>query len=180
MQGYQKDMPLLDALHQGIQTELQGLAFYRKAAAQTRDPRGKEVLESLAKEEVGHLNLLKVQYGSLVSTGRWLEMERARRMAPGREVETLFPQADDTLAQTLPAEADDARALEIALEFERRGYQMYRRQAQATDDPAGRALYEFLGQQEQKHYDFIHRALEYLQTKGAWYYDEQELPFFEG
>ncbi len=180
MQGFQKDNPALQALHQGIQTELQGLAFYRKAAAQTQDPRGKEVLESLAHEEVGHLNLLKVQYGSLAGSGRWLEMERARALAPGREVESLFPQVDDTLAQTLPAEADDTQALEIALEFERRGYQMYERLAKATADASGRDLYRFLGQQEQKHYDFIHRALEYLKTQGAWYYDDQEKPFFEG
>ena len=80
----------------------------------------------------------------------------------------------------LPAEADDAKALEIALDFERTGWQTYQRLAQETTDPAGRALYEFLGRQEQKHYDYIHRALEYLRTQGAWYYDEQELPMFEG
>ena len=180
MQSTQKQVPTLQALHQGIQIELQGLTFYRKAAELTADLKGRETLSSLAHEEVGHLHLLQVQYGSLTSRGQWLDMERARELEPGREVETLFPQADDTLARLLPAQADDVRALEIALDFERGGYQMYQRLAQATDDPAGRAMYEFLGQQEQKHYDFIHRALEYLKTQGAWYFDEQEKPFFEG
>jgi len=172
--------PALQALHQGIQTELQGLTFYRKAAERTRDPQGRQVLNSLAHEEVGHLHLLKVQYGALAGGGRWVEMEKARELEPGREVEAIFPQSDDTLVQLLPAEADDAKALEIALEFERKGYQTYQRLAQETADPAGHALYDFLGQQEQRHYDFIHRALEYLQTQGAWYFDEKELPMFEG
>jgi len=172
--------PALQALHQGIQTELQGLTFYRKAAERSRDPKGQEVFRSLMRDEEMHLRLLQVQYGALVGQGRWLEMEQARELEPGREVFTLFPQEDEALAVLLPAEGDDLQALKLALDFEHRGYQMYRRQAGETGDPAGRALYEFLAAQEQKHYNFIHRALEYLQTQGAWFYDERELPFFEG
>ncbi len=172
--------PVLQALYQGIQTEIQGLTFYRKASARSRDPKGQEVFRSLVQDEELHLRLLKVQYGALVDEGRWLEMEQARELEPGREVAILFPQEDETLAALLPDEGDDLQALQLALDFERRGYQMYRRQAEETDDPAGRALYEFLAAQEQKHYDFIHRALEYLQTQGAWFYDEREKPFFEG
>lgn len=172
--------PVLQALHQGIQTEIQGLTFYRKAAARTGDPKGQEVFRSLMRDEEMHLRLLQVQYGALVDEGRWLEMEQARELEPGRAVATLFPQEDEALAALLPAGGDDLQALQLALDFEHRGYQMYRRQAEETTDPAGRALYEFLAAQEQKHYDFIHRALEYLQTQGAWFYDERELPFFEG
>ncbi len=171
---------VLQALHQGIQTELQGVTFYRKAGERTRDEKGREVFRSLAHEEVGHLRLLKVQYGSLAGGGQWLSMEQACELEPGAAVEQLFPQEDEALAALLPAEPDDLKALEIALDFERRGYRMYRRLAGETDDPAGRALYQFLGDQEQKHFDFIQRAYEYLQTQGAWYFDEQELPMFEG
>ncbi len=170
----------MKALHQGIQTELQGLTFYRKAAEHTREALGREVFRSLGKEEEIHLRLLQVQYGSLVNEGRWLEMERARELEPGHPVLTLFPQEDEALAALLPAEGDDLQALQLALDFEHRGYQMYRRLAEETGDPDGRALYEFLAAQEQKHYNLIHRAIEYLQTQGAWFYDERELPFFEG
>jgi len=176
----QKPGPALQALHQGIQTELQGWTFYRKAGERTQDPNGQQTFQSLMHEEEGHLDLLKVQYGAMVSEGRWLAMEQARELAPGREVEAIFPPDDDTLAALLPAQPDDLKALEIALDFERKGYQTYRRLAQETADPAGRALYEYLAAQEQRHYDFIQRAQEYLQTKGTWYFDERELPMFEG
>ena len=176
----QPKSPALRALHQGIQTELQGLTFYRRAMERTDDAAGRAAFGSLAREEEGHLRLLKTQYGSLVSTGHWLEMERAREAEPGHEVEEIFPRSDDALVQLLPPEAGDLEALEIALDFERKGYQTYRRLAGKTTDPAGRALYEFLAAQEQKHYDYIQRAHEYLQTQGAWYFDERELPMFEG
>jgi len=176
----QPKSPALRALHQGIQTELQGLTFYRRAMERTDDAAGRAAFGSLAREEEGHLRLLKTQYGSLVSTGHWLEMERAREAEPGHEVEEIFPRSDDALVQLLPPEAGDLEALEIALDFERKGYQTYRRLADKTTDPAGRALYEFLAAQEQKHYDYIQRAHEYLQTQGAWYFDERELPMFEG
>jgi len=172
--------PALQALHQGIQTELQGLTLYRKAAVLTQDDKGRAVFNSLVHEEKMHLRLLKVQYGAVVSEGQWLAMEQARELEPGRDVEVLFPQEDDALAALLPDEPDDLKALELALDFERKGYKMYRRLAEETDDPAGRDLYDFLADQEQKHYEFIQRAQEYLQTQGAWYFDEQELPMFEG
>jgi len=177
---HEKDNPALQALHQGIQTELQGLTFYRKAAEHTSDPKGKQVLQSLAHEEVEHLHLLKVQYGALASDGQWVAMERASELEPGREVEKIFPQSDDTLAKLVTPESDDMHLLQIALDFERTGWQTYQRLAEEATDAAGRDLYEFLGRQEQKHYEYIQRAQEYLQTEGAWYFDEEELPMFEG
>lgn len=176
----ERESPALQALHQGIQTELQGYTFYRKAAAVIQDPKGRRVFEGLMKDEQMHLRLLKVQYSALVSEGRWLAMEQARELEPGQEVELVFPQDDNTLADMLPEGAGDLKALEIALKFERDGYQLYEKSAAQTNDAQGKALYEFLAEQEQMHYDFIHRAKEYLQTEGAWYFDEQELPFFEG
>jgi len=172
--------PVLQALHRGIQTELQGWTFYRKAAERSADPKGTQTFRSLMSEEEEHLRLLKVQYGALVNEGRWLEMEQARELVPGREVEAIFPGDDETLAALLPADPDDLKALALALDFERKGYQTYRRLSQETGDPAGRALYEYLAAQEQRHYNIIQRAEEYLQTRGAWYFDERELPMFEG
>jgi rubrerythrin len=180
MEATMEQNPALQALHQGIQTEIQGRTFYHKAIERTKDARGKEVWHSLVHEEEMHLRLLKVQYGAIASEGQWLSMERARELEPGREVETIFPQDDNTLVALLPAGADDIKALEVALDFERKGYQMYQRLAEETTDPAGQALYRFLAAQEQRHYDFVHRAREYLETQGAWYFDQKELPMFEG
>jgi rubrerythrin len=170
----------LHALHQGIQTELQGKAFYAKAAARTADESGRHAFETLMREEETHLRLLKVQYGNLVTTGRWLAMEQARSLEPGKEVEAIFPTDDLSLAALLPEGADDLKALEIALEFERKGYTTYRQNAAESRTREAQALYEFLAAQEQKHFEFIQRAHEYLKTRGAWYFDERELPMFEG
>ncbi|MBN1485379.1 MAG: ferritin family protein [Chloroflexia bacterium] len=173
--------PVLQALHQGIQTELQGRSLYRKAAEVVQDPKGRQVFASLVHEEEMHLHLLKVQYGALVSEGRWLEMEQAQELQPGQEVETVFPQDDTALADLLPEEgANDLRALELAMQFERTGYQLYEKLAEETDDPKGQEMYAFLAEQEQQHFEFIQRAQEYLQTEGSWYFDEEELPMFEG
>jgi rubrerythrin len=171
---------MLQALHQGIQTELQGRTFYRRAAERCRDEKGRAAFESLIREEEMHLRLLKNQYGALTGEGGWLSMEQARKSEPGKPVEEIFPQDDETLARLLPTWADDSRALEIALEFEHKGYQSYQGLASQTTDEMGRTLFLFLAQQEQRHYEFISRALDYLKNQGAWYFDATELPFFEG
>jgi len=41
-------------------------------------------------------------------------------------------------------------------------------------------MWEYLARAEDQHYAFLDRTQEYLTTKGAWYFDDQELPSFEG
>jgi hypothetical protein len=66
------------------------------------------------------------------------------------------------------------------LDFERRGYEMYSREAKQASAPAEKAMWEFLAKAEDLHYKFLFDTHEYLATNGAWYFDAQEFPFFEG
>ena len=41
-------------------------------------------------------------------------------------------------------------------------------------------LFQFLAKQENMHYVFLQKTYDYLTTEGAWYFDEQEFPMFDG
>src|SRR5262245_65837862 len=56
-----------DALRMAIATEQSGLEFYTRAAAMTKDRRGRTVFERLAEEEKEHLGTLQRRYKTLLA-----------------------------------------------------------------------------------------------------------------
>ena len=62
-----------DALRMAIATERSGLEFYTRAAALTRDARGRAVFQKLADEEREHLGTLEKRYAELAAQDPQLE-----------------------------------------------------------------------------------------------------------
>ena len=54
-----KQLNPVDVLHMGIQREKDAYAFFTEMAAKVEDPATREMLQSLAKEELGHQRRLE-------------------------------------------------------------------------------------------------------------------------
>lgn len=168
----------LTALEQAMENERQGKAFYEEAAAHIQDPLGKEVFQTLAREEVEHVRLLQAQYEAISREKEWMELDAARTCELQAPLK-MFPDKRD-VAFMIPADATDVAALELAMKFEEDGYRMYIKAGEETDDPKGKRMFKFLAKQENTHYAFLQKTHEYLTTEGAWYFDEEEFPMFDG
>lgn len=160
----------LDALKQGMSTELWGRHFYEQAAARTRAEDGQKVFQSLIREEEDHLDILRGRYAALSGEKSWVTMDEARALASSVDPADIFPQAD----------ADVEDALRLAMDFERRGYEQYTESARKATSDAEREMWEYLVRAEDQHFAFLQETYEYLSNNGVWYYDDQERPFFEG
>ena len=168
----------LTALEKAMEVERQGRVFYEEAAEHVQDPMGKAVFQTLAREEVEHLRLLQAEYEAISNEQEWMELDEAKVCEPQVPLK-LFPDKRDA-ALPIAAEATDLDALELAMKFETQGYDMYIKAGQETDDPKGKRVFEFLAKQENSHYVFLHKTHEYLTSEGAWYFDEEEFPMFDG
>lgn len=167
----------LEPLRQGMINEIRGRAFYLEAAKRSRHAEGAKMFESLARDEEMHLQVLQQQYQAITKDGKWLTMDAARKAkAPAPEL-NLFPKG---LEKQLPDDADDLKALELAMVAEKRGYDLYKAAAEASTDLTAKAMYEFLVKEESGHYDLLQNSLDYLRDKGMWYFQDQEKPIFEG
>ncbi|MGD8998380.1 MAG: ferritin family protein [Anaerolineae bacterium] len=76
-------------------------------------------------------------------------------------------------------------ALTMAIRVEQNGYRFYRRAAEETEDPQGKALFNRLAEDEVAHENIIRARLEALDREGTWMAvsDEEwpdESPFTEG
>ena len=170
---------VLAVLKQGMSTEIWGQRFYQEAVARTKDELGKQVFQSLVEEESKHLDILRGQYAAVSGDQKWVSVDEAIAMADSVKASEIFPQADEA-KNLIPADATDAQALEMAMEFEERGYNMYHLAAQQATSLDEKAIWEWLAKAEDMHFKFIQETHEYLVSNGKWYFDDQELPFFEG
>jgi rubrerythrin len=59
-------------------------------------------------------------------------------------------------------------ALRMALRVEQNGYRFYRRAAEETNDPQGKALFSQLAEDEVAHESIIRTRLKALEREGAW------------
>jgi rubrerythrin len=168
----------LAVLKQGMSTELWGLHFYQQAAKRAKAADGARVFESLIAEEEKHLDILRGEYAVVSGDKEWVTPAQARELAASVSPTTIFPQAAQA-EQLIPEGATDERALEMAMDFERRGYNFYDAEAQKATSVEAKLMWRFLAQAEDGHYAFLQKTFEYLRVNGAWYFDEQEFPFFE-
>jgi rubrerythrin len=167
----------LNVLKQGMNTEIWGLRFYQRAVRRTTSPEGKNVFKSLVEEEKRHLDVLRGQYAAISGAAKWVSIEEAKAMADSVDPKDIFPKA--TSAKTLiPASATDEQALQMAMEFEQRGYNMYEQEAKSATSPAEKAMWEWLAKAENAHYTYLQKTYDFLTTNGTWYYDDRELPIF--
>jgi rubrerythrin len=167
-----------DALVQAMGTELQGRRFYERALEHVVSADGRALLQVLIGEENKHLDLLRAQYAALTHARGWLTLEEAAEMAAQVEGMPVFP--GEAVADLLiPEGAADDLLLRVALGFERRGANLYREAAAAAASATERALWDYLAGAEERHYEYLQRALDNLVNRGAWSAGPDRPPLFE-
>ncbi len=169
----------LSVLQEAVRNELDGKAMYLQAAERTRDGLGKSMFRSFAKEEDQHIHILQVQYAEVSKSGDWIDLEAAQE-APRDPELVLFPQAEREVKEIVPEGMSDLEALKLAMDFEQRAVRMYQQAAAEADDPVAQSFYRELAKWEGTHYEILDNSHDYLAHKGEWYFQEQEMPMYEG
>ncbi|MCX8125680.1 MAG: ferritin family protein [Dehalococcoidia bacterium] len=167
--------PTLEILKQAIAVERQGLDFYRRAADRTRNAAGKAFFASLVEDEKRHERILLVEYDKVKSGAGFVEAATAVRM--GLPEIHLFPEGN---ALTIPPDSNDLEVIQLAINFEKRGHDMYLKAAESIGDLTGKAVYQYLARWEAHHRDLLEKALKQLSADGTWLVLEKERPLLDG
>ena len=145
------------ALNIAIQTEKDGHEFYLGAAGKTNDPQGKALFASLAADEIEHLRLLEGQREALTKEQRWLPHSELGQEAQVTKAEGAPIFSRGALAQDINAYTSDLSALRVAYLMEKDAVSFYSKAASETDDPDGKAMYEYLVEMEKEHQRILER-----------------------
>lgn len=158
-----------DALKLALRLEKKGYEFYMDAAKRTKDPKGKEILLKLAKDEIEHKTVLKSIYKGLEETGNWIRPEKVGVRSEWIKIDKLvFPEKGD-YERTLENNAPDYRALETGIEHEEKSHRFYLELAKKINDPNGKVICERFAEEEMKHRQLLEHELECLMGFGVYW-----------
>jgi Fur family ferric uptake transcriptional regulator len=151
-----------DALRIAIATERSGLAFYTRAAALTKDKRGRAVFERLAGEEQEHLGTLEKRYAELLAADPQLEARPTFLFFKGA-ANGIFAQGTEKLRKGV----DDQQALLIGIKCERGSHQFFKRYGERFEDSEGKRIFLEFAEEEREHLDLLIREFRSLRERQA-------------
>jgi len=155
----------VEALQIALDTEKKGYKFYKVAAKSSKDPKGQEVFEHLAKDEIEHMGVIATVFESLTKDQPWMTYEEAvEKFGETPREKIIFPDVPEGTEEDF----DDLKALEEALEFEKKAVQFYTKQAQEADGEKAKAFYQSLIEIEESHVMIIQAELDSLMGAGIW------------
>lgn len=162
-----------EALRIALQTEKDGIELYTKAIEGTTHPFGKKLFLSLVEDEKSHIKMIE---GIAEGMGMSAALEEAREGTPRERISTIFSESKNDLAERVAASPDELEVLKVAMEYESKGYEYYKKAARETGSPDEEALFEKLAQEENEHHQILESTYEYLDQTGKWFlWDEQAL-----
>ena len=153
-----QDLNLLDAIKIAMEAERKAAAFYADAAKKTSSV-GRGLLNQLAELEQHHYDILAELEESLRDQGAFIEYE-------GKELLVLTPSEAQTAEE--PDKMSMMGVITLALDIEREARRRYETLAEKTSDPSGKAMFERLAKEEQKHYVILSDAYWSLNDHGVW------------
>ena len=153
---------LAQILKDAIKVESDGYHFYRMAAGQTIDPKGREMLESLASDEITHMKALKEQFKLYQEQGKfdWEEskLEKKTTFDPSSASPIFSPEFKNKINES----QIEMAALSVGTMLEQNSIDFYKRSAEKTEDPQARALFSFLANWEGQHLRALISQYNYL------------------
>ena len=149
-----------DALRMAIATERSGLEFYTRAAALTKDPRGRTVFQKLAAEEREHLGTLQKRYADLAASDPQLESRPTFLFFKGA-ASGLFAAG----AEELRKGVNDQQALLIGIRCERGSHQFFKRYGERFEDSEGKRIFLEFADEEREHLELLIREYRALRSR---------------
>jgi rubrerythrin len=154
-----KKQLLAQGLLDAYKAEQYGHNFYLMAANSTSDPKGKEVFETLAAEELDHARFLKTQYDSVLMTGK---VSASASLGRRLDLAGMWPIFSDGLKARIKEANFEMTALSIGIQLERDAMAFYKSQADQADDPEIKKMFMMLSEWEAGHYQGLLRQYDAL------------------
>jgi rubrerythrin len=169
---------LEDIVKFAIQLEQDGLKMYREFAEKSNDPFGKKTFEGLAEDELDHIELLQKVYSN-TGIKEIEEIVAQNKETPVRQrFKTIFQLAGEEARQRTQADPSDTEAMKIAIDFEKRGYSLYKEAGEKAEGEAEKTAFRHLTLMEKHHlellqetYDYLNDTENYFQSNEGWMFD---------
>ena len=162
----------LEMLKTALDMEEKGEIFYKKAAGDSTNTLGREIFETLMKDERVHHERIQKIYNTLTAQNKWTDEWKS--LGTGhKDVRELFQEMAVAHGKTLQADPNDLQALDVGIDFEYKTMKFYEQHLQKAADPLEKEFTEKMAAEERGHYTALKDMKFYLTDPAAWYQEKE-------
>jgi len=158
---------ITEVLELALRMETDGQEFYLKAGQESGNRLTRDLFERLAKEEEAHCRRFKQIYEAIKRERSWPDIQIESDQ--GKGLRSLFAQATSELGTEIKVAESELEALKVAMDMEKKSYDLYHRRSGETSLPVERRFYETLAGEERGHHLALSDAHEYLSDPAGWF-----------
>lgn len=155
------------------QLETDGMSFYLKIAGKTKNPMTKRMFQSLADDEIKHIEWIDKQSAKGITAGK-------SNAELNKRLKKIFADVPENVIREIEATDDDIKAIDIALDMERKSRDAYAEWADKSKDKEIHNLFKTLTGIEQYHYDLLQNTKDYFEKTSDWFMMEEGWMFDGG
>jgi len=170
-----KTIAILEA---AAQREIETRDFYKKCHDQAKIEGTRTVLKTLVNDEERHYRIVTNLINEAKSAGG-AKADTTPSPGASERIKAAFPH-QITAADFKAESATVGAMLKAALENEKESFNNYAAAAADAEDAEAKAVYEYLAEEENKHYTIVGNLMAYLDHPSAWLYEEENLIFRRG
>ena len=154
-----------DVVKTAIQMEQDGYSFYKKAASQTSSDMGRTLFETLANDELLHLDIFQKLFENTISKNEWNELVKSSKKYANIPV---FPKDLKTDTDINP-DANELDALRIAMDSEKVAIEYYAKIQDEIQETEIKDIIDEIINQEKNHYQLLEEEFNHINTTGFWF-----------
>lgn len=161
----QREGGAVHSLKEALEFERKGSEFYIKLGVETEQVLAKNLFFSLAKQEIDHIIRIEEIFGSIQRSSSWPQVFSKETNEIEGAIRRVFERLDRAARDE---KLDNVKGYELAIDFERRGYEMYKNlSAKAADDNEKR-FFAALAEEESKHLEALDNVYHFLTESDDW------------
>jgi len=161
----------LNALQVALDNEMKEHRFYLKNAERTKNPVGKAMFQQIAGEELEHYERLKQLHENWQKEKKWPETVPLK--VKDTPVKTLVKEAAKNAPAKAKGDAEDLKAVRMAIEFEANGTKYYTKLRDEATDQKEKVFFNLLANIEREHYASLKDTEEYLTDPVSWFRNKE-------
>jgi rubrerythrin len=154
-----------DAIKTAIQMEQDGYSFYKKTASQTSSDMGRTLFETLATDELLHLDIFQKLFENTISKNEWNELVKSSKKYANIPV---FPKDLKTDTDINP-DANELDALRIAMDSEKAAIEYYTKIQDEIQETEIKDIIDEIINQEKNHYQLLEEEFNHINKTGFWF-----------
>lgn len=157
---------LSKAIETAVKMETDAMKFYHEAAQKATHPFAKGMFQGFIKDENRHLKMLNEILGGLDL--------KIVKVDPKHEIKTVFSELKEQMMSRISASTNEMEAVKVALDFEEKGYEFYKKALAEAADEKEKKLFSVLADEEQQHFSILQNTHAFLNNTGDWFMWEEQ------